>query len=444
MIRRATRVSEIDQAFKLEPLKIEELSFYRATAEARDGKESRKRIEKLLRKNPDTTEHILYVAARGCGKSTELNHLQKDIQDDYLVFNYSVLAELDGDNLSYIELFIVTMERLFDFVNTHPEIAVSKAYIQSITRWIRSKEVEEVRDKYLGAEVEAGTETEIGIPFLHKFFAQFKASAKASVSMKATLKETIEPKLSDLIRNCNALIQEIMNSLAEIGKKDILIIIEDLDKISYTAAEELFFNHASHLAQIQANVIYTFPSALRFNLRYNDIRNYFKRDYVLTMIKVHEKDGSDYQPGIDIMREIVEARMDTTLFASPDLLTDLIRRSGGVLRDLFRLIMDAAEMADLDDRDTINADDCLRAINQLRTAYRSMISDLNIGGKHYPVEKYYEILKGLVKNEEKLVDNSDEVMHLRQSLCILDYNGTGWQDVHPVVREILRERNMLS
>lgn len=442
-MKKATTVDEIFQAFLAEPLKIEELEFYRPTAIARDGTETRKRLERLLRKNPNTAEHILFVAARGCGKSTELNHLQRDIQDDYLVFNYSVLKELNGDSVDYIELFIVTMERLFDFVRKN-DLSISKEYLDNIKEWIASKEVQEIRDKHFSVDGEVGVDAKFGIPFLQQFFAKFKASAQSSRSFKETLSQTIEPRISEFINHCNALIQEIHNQLHRLGKKDLLIIIEDLDKIPYSVAERLFFNNTPNLVKIQANVIYTFPSSLRFNLRYKDISHYFRHDPILTMIKVHEKDGSDFADGIRVMRDIVEARMDVSLFEHDDLLLRLIRTSGGVLRDLFRLITDAAENAELSDRSKITALDCDRAYNQLRLSYRNLIADNRIGDQFYPVDNYYKALVALAESPDKFADNTEEVFHLRSSLCILDYNGTGWQDVHPVVRDLLVERKLIK
>lgn len=441
---KAHKISEIDKAFSLYPLKPDQMAFYRNTAKGRDGHEVRKRIEKLLRQNPDTAEHILFVASRGSGKSTELNRLQKDISDEYLVFNFSVIEELNGETLNYIELYIVTMERLFDYV-LKEKIKISNQYIRVIQDWVQSREIEEIRDKYnLSAEAEIGSETEFGIPYLQKFFAKFKASAKASISMKETLKRNVEPRLSELIDNCNALIREIQNAILKKGKKDLLIIIEDLDKISFEAAEDLFFNHASNLSALKANVIYTFPSALMFNIRYNHIRNYFTKDFVMPMIKIKEKDGTPFQDGIDVLWEIIRARMDVEkLFESNHLVERLIGYSGGVLRDLFRLIRDAAENAELDERDQIGDQDCARAYNLLRQSYRSLIADNRVGERLYPVAKYYELLSALAKDPEKLVEETEETMHLRQATCILDYNGTGWQDVHPIVFDILKERKMI-
>ncbi len=70
-------------------------------------------MARLLRDNMDTNEHILFGGYKGCGKSTELNYLEKLLSDDFLVINVSIHEDLDPVNLEYIELFIVAMEQLF-------------------------------------------------------------------------------------------------------------------------------------------------------------------------------------------------------------------------------------------------------------------------------------------------------------------------------------------
>ena len=79
----------ITKAFKLEdlykafygsrPLNIDELDeFYLDVQQARSHSASpRYKITKLLRENGlEVNAHILFIGYKGCGKSTELNHLQ--------------------------------------------------------------------------------------------------------------------------------------------------------------------------------------------------------------------------------------------------------------------------------------------------------------------------------------------------------------------------------
>lgn len=444
-LQKANSLAKIYSAFKMGPLKIEELDeFYCKTIKAR-GENPRRRFARTLRNNTGTDQHMLFVGYRGCGKSTELNHLQKDISDDFLILNFSIQEELDPVNINYIELFIVTMERLFSVVEEH-DIDVSKKYIKSITHWLKSTEIEEIREKYnIGAELEAGVDVNVGIPYLQKFFAKFKMTAKSSRSLKETLKTNVEPRLSDLIEHCNTLITEIRLDLKKTGKKDILIIIEDLDKIPLDRAEHLFFNHISQLVQIKTNVIYTFPIALYYHLQFNTIKPNFTDCYELPMIKVRQKDGSINTEGVNTMIKIVKSRMDINLFENPTFLNEMIDNSGGCLRDLFLMVVESAENAQDFDRETITKEDCKRAFQKLKKEYENNIADyVKDNEVIIPVEDYYKVLIKLATDTTKKVDNTQAVMHLRQNLSVLGYNGEQWYDVHPIVKAILKERNKID
>ncbi|MDW7691672.1 hypothetical protein R9C00_17010 [Flammeovirgaceae bacterium SG7u.111] len=415
--------------------------FYLDVKAGRGGPDPRKRIERALRDNFDIDKHILFVGYKGCGKSTELNHLQKDIQDEFLVLNYSVMKELDPVHLNYIELFIVTMEQLFSFADSEDKIHISPEYLKNITHWLGTKEIKEINDKFIGLDTEAGAKGTIGVPYLKEFFYKFKFSAKSSKSLKETIKRNVEPKLSDLIEHCNNLIREIKLQLNNIGKNDLVIIIEDLDKIPIDRAQELFFNYTNQLVSLQTNVVFTFPISIYNSIKYNNIREYFSMVRELPMIKIAEKDGSDNEQGMDVMRKMVEKRMDTsTLIESSEILNQMIRDSGGCIRDLFRMIHEAGEIALDYDEEKITEKHRHQSYLALKKEYENTIADNTVDGKKYPVEGYYEVLVNLAKNTTKKVDNTEELLHLRDNLCVLGYNGEGWCDVHPIVKSILKER----
>lgn len=443
-LKYAKRLNDIYPAFRNEPLHIEDLDqFYRETAPVR-GKNPKLRMARLLRDNLDTNEHILFAGYKGCGKSTELNYLGKLLADEFLVINVSIHSELDPVNLEYIELFIVAMEQLFKAAKEQ-KLEISAEYLRAIQHWMSTEEIVKINEKYnISGEAEMGGGVDVN--FLASFFAKFRLTAKTSKQLKTTLKTEIEPRLSDLIGHCNNLVKEIRLRLPKIGKKDLVLILEDLDKIPPDRADHLFYNYVSQLTQIQANVIYTFPAALFYsNMRYNQIRTHFARVYELPMIKVFEKDGSPYEEGISLMLDIVRSRMDCdSLFAGPEILNQMILDSGGVLRDLFLMIQEAADNAMDHDRAVIEEADRLTAFNSLKRDYNSNIADFRDGNKLYEAETYLQILADLAKSTEKQVTNSEEVMHLRSNLCILTYNGQDWADVHPIVKALLRERNLLN
>ena len=441
---KAESLDHVYRVFKSTPLEIEDLAFYVNVSNARGNVEPRSRMARMLNleESTDEPQHILFVGYKGCGKSTELNHLKKDIENQFLSLSFSVQNELDPIHLNFIELYIVTMELLFQ-VALKNNLDIHAEYIDSIKYWLETREIQEIREKYLGAEGEIGAGIKIDLGWLANFFAKFKLSARTSGSFKEILKTNVEPKLSELIFHCNTLITEIKNQLDRIGKKDILLIIEDLDKIPLDRASDLFFIHVNQLVQLKTNIIFTFPVALYYHIKFGTIRSYFGKIYELPMIKVHEKNGDPFEEGIGCLKKIVERRMNSDLFLNPEILRKMILDSGGCLRDLFLMVQEAAEVAMDERRDIINDTDRKVAFSRLKKEYDASIADFTLDKVKFTASGYYETLVDLVKNGTKKPENTDEVLHLRQNLCILGYNGEGWCDVHPVVLEILKERKKL-
>jgi len=443
-MQKAERLEEVYQVFKATPLEIDDLDFYVSVTEARGNLEPRHRIARLLQsdKSNQGNQHILFVGYKGCGKSTELNHLQKDIEKDYLSLSFSVFSELDPMHLNYIELYIITMELLFKTAFDN-RLEIRPEYIETITHWLQTKEIEEIREKYIGAEGEMSATVNIDIGWLAKFFAKFKMSSKTSNSLKEILKKNIEPKLSELIFHCNTLITEIRNQLDKLGKRDLLLIIEDLDKIPLDRASVLFFTHVNQLVLLKANIIFTFPIALYYHIKFRSIRSYFNEIFELPMVKVREKNQDYSEAGISGMTRIIEKRMNLGLFENKALLRQLILDSGGCFRDLFLMIQEASQIALDGSRNTMSESDCRAAFTKLKREYDASIANSTIDGVKYTAAQYYATLVALAKNETKKPENTNEVLHLRQNLCILGYNGEGWCDVHPIVLAILKERNKL-
>jgi len=442
-MHKANKIDDIYNSVMATPLAISELDqFYRDTDVARSQFSTRKKLQRKIEQNAanQRNAHILFVGNRGCGKSTELNHLQKDLQDKYMVLNYNVTQELDPQSIQYIELFIVTMERLFRMA-LDENLDIDKDFLNKVIEWTKTSEIEQIKKTHFSAEVETGAEVEHGLPFLAKFFLKFKAAAKASKSFKQTIKNTLEPRLADLIQHCNNLIGAIRKQIQLRGLTDLVIFIEDLDKIPVNVAKELFYNYANQLTQLRAIVVYTFPVSLFHNIHFGDIRNYFTHTEELPMIKVREKNGDEHADGIEVMKQIIDARINRGLFATEEVIKDFVLNSGGVIRDMFTMLNEAAMAAYFSKSAQINKEHFRYAVNYLKNEYRNTIADYTDDkGKVRPAAEFYEAMQSLMDRVDKKIDNSDVILILRQNLCILSYNGEGWCDVHPIVKIIVTER----
>ena len=121
-----------------------------------------------------------------------------------------------------------------------------------------------------------------------------------------------------------------------------------------------------------------------------------------------------------------------------------IDTSGGCLRDLFRMIRDAADNVLNHEKTKITEVDYKKSFFRLRRDYENTIAEKRLNNEIIiSVDEYYNTLKAVALSETKKIDNTGATLDLRQSLCILGYNDEGWCDVHPVVRSILIERELI-
>jgi hypothetical protein len=443
-IKKANTIDEVYNALLARPLRVEELDeFYCNTDAVRNEVSARFQLKLMLQRNAASgrNAHYLFVGYRGCGKSTELNKLQKELDGEYIILNYSVMQELDPQSIEYIELFIVTMQRLFRLAD-EKDLGIDDAFLRQIENWTQTKEINEIREKHFSADTEAGFNTKLGIPYLQEFFLKLKGAAKASKSFKETIRDTLEPRLADLIRLCNDLISQVRMALADMGYKDLVIIIEDLDKIPLPQAEKLFFSYANQLTQLKATVVYTFPVSLYHNNKFGAVRAYFTDVIELPMIKIALVDGTPYQAGIDVLKAIVDARVNPALFAQESVLLHFISKTGGVIRDLFAMLNDAATATLYAQKTAIDEEHFRFAYNQLKREYSNTIADYmdDKGAIRYRAQEFYDAMAALRSSRDRKPHNSEIMMLLRQNLCVLSYNGEGWCDVHPVMKDVLAEK----
>ncbi|MCP4131502.1 MAG: hypothetical protein GY754_11035 [bacterium] len=435
---KAGDLNAIDKTLELRPLNAGNYDEYYVMTKAGRGDDQ---TSKLIRRFQNLDENrdlkILFSGFKGSGKSTELARLKKELETDFLINVFSVIDELDPTNVTIAEILISVMTNLFAFADEYKEIKLSKKLVKNIEGWLDTVVTEKVRYNYINGEIE--TKADIGTGFLKIFNVglKLKSDFKSGARFKTIVRGEERKHLPELILNCNLLLGEIKQQLGKINKKNIIFIIDDLEKVDLEVAENIFYNNAKQMTSLVGCFIYTFPISLVYNQKYNIIRSEFHDTVPLPMIMVHDKEGKDFKNGIDSIAGIVYRRVEEHLI-SKTLLSQFIRMSGGVLRDLFRMLHLAAYNALEDGREAISKKDFSVSFSVLKTDYYNTISynektDMS-------AEDYYKILADCYNDPNKRPLDVKGSMDLKHNLCILGFNGDGWFDVHPVVKEILLEK----
>ena len=86
-----------------------------------------------------------------------------------------------------------------------------------------------------------------------------------------------------------------------------------MDKLNPEDAWKVFLNYAAILSGMSFPVVYTFPIALSYDIKFSALESYFITK-TLPMIKIEKITGESYQEGIHIIQEIVKKRANLDLF----------------------------------------------------------------------------------------------------------------------------------
>lgn len=164
----------------------------------------------------------------------------------------------------------------------------------------------------------------------------------------------------------NELINPLQFFLKKQGKQGIVMIVDQLNIVENSLnvfgkdqAEYLFLYQGQYLCQLNCHCIYTIPLTLVFSDNYNKLKNRFGiQPKLMPIVPVETRNGETFEPGINLLREIVlnkafpelEAEEQLTLipeiFDSPKTLDRLCQVSGGYLRNLHGLLYSCIQEED--------------------------------------------------------------------------------------------------
>jgi hypothetical protein len=248
--------------------------------------------------------------------------------------------------------------------------------------------------------------------------ASLTAEIKTASSRRTTTRQNLERELAVFIEKLNTLIGDARNKVQQNGHKDLVLIVDGLEKMHYRLLSDgysthahLFVLHAEQLKAPRCHIVYTMPISLVYN---TNLGNDFDSILVIPMVKTTAD-------GIACLRQVVAKRVDIAkVFEQPDLVERLTQLSGGVMRDLMRLIRLATDT----DGNKITSDEIAYAETTLIREYDRLLRE-----EEFPQVKWVK--------ENRRVAGEEVYARMLNLRLILEYqNGERWADLHPAVSRI--------
>ena len=148
--------------------------------------------------------------------------------------------------------------------------------------------------------------------------AKFTAAIKSSPNARNDIRKALEPNVSNLIQAANDLLQEATIHLKSLGYRDLVLIVDNLDRIvlrdipdsQFNTHEQLFINRGTQLTQIGCHVVYTLPISMLYSPKATALATiYGSAPYTLPVVKVITRDRQDNPDGLEKMRDLVRQRL---------------------------------------------------------------------------------------------------------------------------------------
>jgi len=414
-------VSTVDDAYKVcnpeQPLKDLNDPRYVDLTEVRGIRNVARTIAKRIVRTAPEFHQQLVTGHRGCGKSTELYRLKAQLESDKFFTIYMDVEEmLDLGEVSYLDILLgiarATEEQLRDNGFT-----LNKEMLEELSDWFAEKvliqETKHNRESRAKAEAKIGTQ----IPFLATLLAKFTSEIRSGSSQREELRKTLEKELSVFIGHLNKLISAARLQVQKHDFKDLVIIVDGLEKMHYRELPDgqsthaaLFVHHAEQLKAPKCSIIYTVPISLVSNANFMDA--FPAESIVIPMVKYTTEQGQTK------LIEVIAKRVKIDkVFNSLDLVEQLIKKSGGAVRDLMHLVRIACEGDDI-----ITQDDVKQAILTLDREFDRLVREDDI-----------DILLQVSQQKKVLAD--EKYARLLQLRLILEYqNGHRWADLHPAIQ----------
>lgn len=359
---------------------------------------------------------FFFSGHRGCGKSTELLHLlsNKEIQKKYWPINFSIREEADIIDIDFRDVLLAIGSRLFrEYRKKGGELP--DHLLKELNGW--KGKVEKQISTILDGRV---SNIELGAS-IDAFFVNAGLKMKLEPATRVELRQIVETDITGLIAIINHITAAIYNREHRIP----LILIDDLDKPDLEKARSIFHDRREIMMQPNCAIVYTVSSALFYSKEFDSIRD---QALFLPNINLHPStDISIRIPiGYQILTKFVSVRMTSSLIEDNALL-EAINYSGGVFREMARIIRTAIGRARRRKGQRIEIDDVEWAATEIRNEYRRILDKDDL-----------KLLKKI--HESKRLEYSDRLKPLLQLLAMLEYrDDENWCDVHPVIRKMLND-----
>ena len=414
--QRATTLKEAFRICDVAPLAGEDLKRYYVPLDELRKSEAVEFVSAQLEfQDQGQFQCILFTGHRGSGKSTELKRLQQQWHQEFEVIYLEVDDETDLNDARYTDIYLIIIKHL-GLRMQKLGLQFEPQLLANFEDWFKeiTNETEDTVAKSVNAEAEASLGAEA--PFLAKLIFKLQAQIKGSRTQKRKIRDTLQKEVSRLKSDANALLQDAMNKLQRLkpNSKGFLVIFDNLDRVPPEVGDHLFFDYSSQLRELRCTTLFTVPISVLCSPR--NVSNAFEQPNLVSMPNVYklnrDKVNLDFnEEAVAKLATLLESRIDIdAVFDDREQTLELVRHSGGHVRQLFQMARLALQKAYTQKKEKVTADEVTYGFKQLQFAFERAARE-----NHYGVMAQVCVDKDITKD--------DVGQLLLFSTAVLEYNG---------------------
>jgi ABC-type dipeptide/oligopeptide/nickel transport system ATPase component len=349
---------------------------------------------------------MLLIGHRGCGKSTILNKVAEELDDQYYVVSFSASEELNMMDVETVDILLVAYLQLLKSVDENWLISLFK---EDET----FKEFIDLLNKPLKLKT-----NDIGSELFKTMGFEFKVEKESRAEIRSQLHGQTKKLLENICKVCKKVEQQ--------QNKTILIIIDTLDKLKTEFAEKIFFENQFLLTLPEVKIIYTFPLDTYYSTGYISDGDRYE-ELLIPLVNLKNREGNKITANMTALSKLIDCRIDFNL-VKPEAWDYLITMSGGLLRDLVKYMRAACKLAILEKKEVIDLEIAQQVVSKYINDYYRVF-DM---AEHQLEIEELATTKGK-KGNKKLV-------YFLQYLFALEYRQDKqlWYDIHPCLKEALK------
>ncbi|MEM1256836.1 MAG: P-loop NTPase fold protein [Cyanobacteria bacterium P01_H01_bin.21] len=385
----------------------------------------------------------LFSGYIGCGKSTELLCLKAELQQEgFHVVYFEATDDLDTTDVDITDILLAIARRVSESLernNVHLQPRGFKKLLQDTANFLQISSLEAEVSLPSGAHLGINRE---GLKFsLPMGIASITAKAKNSPNLRSRMRQYLEPRTSKILEAINnELLQPATESLKQSGKKGLVVIVDNLDRIDprvnesgFLQTEYLFIQRGGQLSQLNCHLVYTVPLVLLFSNQSETLKQRLGGGVdpkVLPMVPVKQRNGQPDWQGLALLQQMVLAKAFPGLsakrrleeieqvFDSLETLNYLCYISGGHVRKLLALLHSCLQHDD----PPISRKCITQVIREYQDSLLRTIED-----------EEWDMIMQVAKH--KVLKGEQEYQTLLPSMFIFEYQDAkgSWYDVNPAL-----------